>query len=234
MIELLRTLPTTWAKMTETEQTRRAHAVADAVRMVVREEVAFLETQQRVTIECLFKEVAFKEKGLIVAKLGMEYADEETRLALTRAQGKEILIVVADAARYMGRRAPIAIDKQQPELPLPDAADAEKQVDADLDAILAGDDSDPPAGQIEDLTAEREASEADPFAAGKRSALRGFNETENPHPHPSIESAEWLRGHAEGETERLAAPKRRRRPRVNGPGEALPPAELGPGEATAE
>ena len=149
----------------------------------------------------------------------MEYAGEDTRIALIKAQGKEILIVVADAAQYMGERAPAAVDKQQPDLPLPDAGE---RVDADLDTILAGDDSEQPAGQITSLAAEREEALKDPFAAGKGAAAQGFNETRNPFDHPSIESAEWLRGHAEGEQERLAGgatsgKRRRSRTQANGP-----------------
>jgi hypothetical protein len=219
VLDLVRTLPKTWAQMSEGEQTERAHAVSAACKKVVRDAVSIIETDQRVTIECLLEEVGFKPKG-IVAKLGLAYADPATRHALVDAQNKEILIVVADAAQYMRARAPASIDKQQPDLPL-DQTDAEHKVDDDLDTILAEDGSEQPTGQIEDRTAEREASEADPFAAGKRSALRGFNETSNPHPHPSIESAEWLRGHADGEQERLAATatsgkRRRQRGQPNG------------------
>ena len=220
VLDLLRTLPRTWAQMSEAEQTARAYGVSNACRKVVRDAVALLETDERVTIECLFQEVAFKDKGKIVAKFGMEYAGEDTRIALTKAQGKEILIVVADAAQYMGERAPAAVDKQQPDLPLPDAGE---RVEADLDTILAGDDSEQPAGQITSLAAEREEALKDPFAAGKGAAAQGFNETRNPFDHPSIESAEWLRGHAEGEQERLAggatSGKRQRR-RANGPDQA--------------
>ena len=49
---------------------------------------------------------------------------------------------------------------------------------------------------------------------GSNHGLHGFNETRNPF---STESADWLRGHAEGEAERgtaavAASAKRRRRP----------------------
>jgi hypothetical protein len=44
-----------------------------------------------------------------------------------------------------------------------------------------------------------------PFAAGKAAGASGAEESSNPHPHPSIASADWLRGHAEGMQERLAA-----------------------------
>lgn len=60
----------------------------------------------------------------------------------------------------------------------------------------------------------------EPFAAGKAAALAGLDETSDPYPHPSIESADWLRGHAEGlrerEAARAGAGKRRRR-QASGP-----------------
>lgn len=48
-----------------------------------------------------------------------------------------------------------------------------------------------------------------PFAVGKAAGLSGAEESSNPHPHPSIASADWLRGRAEGERERVAAFKAR-------------------------
>ena len=232
VLDLLRTLPKTWAQMSEAEQTARAYAVSNACRKVVRDAVALLETDERTTIECLLEEVGFKPKG-IVAKLGLTYADPNTRHALVDAQGKEILIVVADAAQYMGERAPAAIDKQQPELALDQAEKAlaqarasqelreqvEREVDADLDRVIAAEDeTEPSVGQITNLVAEREEALKDPVAAGKRAALQGFNESRNPFDHPSIESAEWLRGHAEGEQEReTAVATSGKRRRSNGP-----------------
>jgi uncharacterized protein (UPF0335 family) len=85
--------------------------------------------------------------------------------------------------------------------------------------IIAGDESETPAGQLTDLSAEREAALQDPFAAGKAAALQGFNETRNPLDHPSVESADWLRGHSEGVIEREAARAtsgKRRRHQANG------------------
>lgn len=164
MLDLVRTLPKTWAQMSENEQTARSHAISNACRKVVREGVSLLETDERTTIEVGLEEVNFKTKG-ITAKLGVHAFEPWIRHALVDAQGKDILIVVADAAQYMGERAPARVDKQQPDLPL--VGDAEKKVDAELDTIIAGDDTGPKPGQIGHLTKEREAAAEDPFAAGK-------------------------------------------------------------------
>ncbi len=64
------------------------------------------------------------------------------------------------------------------------------------------------------LADERVAAERDPFAAGHAAALHGFTQTRNPFDHPSLESADWLRGWTTGEAERVAAaaaPKAKRR-----------------------
>lgn len=172
----------------------------------------------------LLEEVDFKPKG-IVAKLGLSGADSETKHALVDAQGKEILIVVADAAQYMGQRAAARIDKQQPDLPLGPTPEAEAKVEEALDTVIADDNSEKPAAFVSDLSVEREAAERDPFGAGKAAALRGFNETRNPLPPGSEESQRWLAGHAEGMQELLAgataATSGKRRRRANGPvGEA--------------
>jgi hypothetical protein len=149
----------------------------------------------RVTIPVLLEQIAFKLKG-VEAKLVFHNGNAAIRHALVDAQGKDILIVVGDS--------------REPELPLTNGKNGRDE------PIIAGDQSEPSAGQITDLSAEREAARRDPFAAGKTAALRGFSETRNPFAHPSLDSAEWLRGHAEGERERTAAPQKRRRRRRNG------------------
>ena len=47
VLDLLRTLPRTWAQMSEAEQTARAYGVSNACRKVVRDAVALLETDER-------------------------------------------------------------------------------------------------------------------------------------------------------------------------------------------
>ena len=101
------------------------------------------------TIEVLLEQVTFKPKHAIAAKLIMHAFEPAIRHALVDAQDKEILIVVADAGPYLGERAPARIDKDEPELP---------------GVTIPGDESEPSAGQITDLSAEREASL--PLAAG--------------------------------------------------------------------
>jgi hypothetical protein len=101
---------------------------------------------------------------------------------------------------------------------------ARQHWEADLDTIIAGDESEKPAAFVSDLSVEREAAQRNPYAAGRSAAARGFNATRNPFNHPSIESAEWLRGHAEVEQEMAAAAAsgttssgKLRRTRRNGP-----------------
>jgi hypothetical protein len=158
----------------------------------------------RVTIPVLLEQIAFKPKG-VEAKLVFHIGNTAIRHALVDAQGKDILIVVGES--------------RQPELPLENGKN-----DRD-EPIVAGDESEPTAGRLTSLVAERWAARKDPYAAGKAAGLQGFTETRNPFPHPSVESADWLRGHAEGEQEREAAAttgKRRRRRPPNGQEPATP------------
>src|SRR5205085_2744267 len=102
----------------------------------------------RVAIEVLLEQVTFKPKG-IEAKLGIHASDKDIRHALVDAQNKEILIVVADAAAYLGEQAPARIDQQQPDLPLDPSA--EQKVEAELDTLIASGETNP--------AAQRESSE---------------------------------------------------------------------------
>jgi hypothetical protein len=149
----------------------------------------------RVEIPVLLEEVHLKLKS-VQAKLTFNIRDPAIRRALCDAQGHDILIVVGES--------------REPELPLENGKNGRDE------PIIAGDESEPTAGRLTSLAAERWAARKDPYAAGKAAGLQGFNETRNPFPHPSVESADWLRGHVEGEREREAAatagkPRRRRR-----------------------
>ena len=149
----------------------------------------------RVSIPVLLEQIAFKPKGL-EAKLVFYVTNPAIRHALVDAQGKQIVLLVGE--------------EREPALPFAEPPAANGEV------IVARDETTPAAGQITDRSAEREAALKDPFAAGKAAALHGFNETRNPFPHPNLDSAEWLRGHAEGEAERTRQTQPRRRRRRNG------------------
>ncbi len=140
LLDRLRNMPKLWQQMKEHEQRDYAHAVNDFCCTLIKRAVKLIEADERVTIEVNLDEVAFKPKG-IVAKLGLYAIDPDIRHALVDAQGKPILIVVADATKYLGEQAPARIDKQQPDLPLADPGGS--KIDADLDAIIAGEQGEP-------------------------------------------------------------------------------------------
>ena len=129
--------------------------------------------------------------------------------ALVDAHGKPVLLVVADAARYLGTRRK---EEAQPELPLAEAAAPEV----------------PATEQKVDEEAElSEETRHAHWAQGGADARQGFSLTRNPWPEGTRAYASYHAGWLEGEAERRAnreAPttsgKRRRQApdtRANGP-----------------
>jgi uncharacterized protein (UPF0335 family) len=55
-----------------------------------------------------------------------------------------------------------------------------------------------------DIAAERERAAANPYAAGREAALRGFNETRNPFDAGSLIGDEWLDGFKAAQSEQSA------------------------------
>ncbi len=121
VLDILREIRDPWHKLTESRQTFIAGQIRQTTGLLVERAVNLLAAQEFPAIAVILEQLAFKPKG-IEAKLAMSAIDRATRHQLVDAQGKPVLIVIADPAAFMGARGPAKIDKQAPELPL-DAAE---------------------------------------------------------------------------------------------------------------
>ena len=120
MIDGWREMREPWHKLSEKQQTYYARLAEDLMRSTIHQIVALVAANDFPTIAVTLEQIAFKPKG-IEAKLALNAIDRVTRHQLVDAQGKPVLIVIADPAAFMGARGPAKIDKQAPELPLDEA-----------------------------------------------------------------------------------------------------------------
>lgn len=117
VLDLVRELRDPWHKLSEKQQAHFALMTGDFARVLIERTVQLISAHDFPAIAVTLEQLAFKPKG-IEAKLAMNAIDRATRHQLVDAQGKPVLIVIADPAAFMGARGPAKIDKQAPELPL--------------------------------------------------------------------------------------------------------------------
>jgi hypothetical protein len=109
-----------WHRRSETQQRYFVGYAEAAIEVAVGRAVQIIAAGGFPAIAVTLEQLAFKPKG-IEAKLAMNVIDRATRHQLVDAQGKPVLIVIADPAAFIGARGPARIDKQAPELPLDEA-----------------------------------------------------------------------------------------------------------------
>jgi hypothetical protein len=238
MLDIVRQRQKPWQAMLEGEQRAVSDSIVlachEAARKIFRLSLALNHTVAPAKI-C---KVSADEKT-VELKVRISTTDNPIVHALYDLIGGLVPMVLTNWQGYIGEMAKYHLLADQQPLPLgdprapPDAA-AEAKVDKDLEEIIdqdtgeiikRPDESEKPVAFVSDMSVEREAARRDPYAAGRSAADRGENETRNPFPHPSIDSAEWLRGLAEREQEIAAVAAvrsgKRQRRRANGPEQSV-------------
>lgn len=140
-IDLFRGMKNPWYLLNEIEQTRVAEDIGDACREAIRKAVVMIAADDFPTITATLSDVKIKKDG-IEGKLGLGRYDPERHL-LFDAAGGEVLMILADARRYIAARGLARVDKQQPDLPLDgeatdDPGEAEMLADGDAYARQTG------------------------------------------------------------------------------------------------
>ncbi len=103
LVDRLRQQPKTYGEMSEQEQREVIESAIMAVNSMLRSAVALIAADERAVIVAEVEKVEFKDgvKAILTASKSSEY-----RHALADAQGQTVLIVVADADKYLGGERP--------------------------------------------------------------------------------------------------------------------------------
>ena len=117
LIDIMRTPKLTgkaWKDMSEDEQRQVRDQITSKVDFAVSRAVDIIKSEGRQHVKVLLKSVTIKDgiKGSFEAPKASELRHE-----LIDAQGDTCLIVLLGSEKYKGERAPVKIDKDQPELP---------------------------------------------------------------------------------------------------------------------
>lgn len=113
----IRTLQKPWAAMSEGEQTDLANSTDLASRDVVRKLVRALNDFQFPHAVVELGEVKIGGSKGIEAKITCSNI-EHNRTVLGEHVGDHIIVLMCDSEQFMGARASVEIDKDQPELPV--------------------------------------------------------------------------------------------------------------------
>lgn len=99
-----------WHQRSESDQREAVHQVESAVRHAVTEAVEIIAGHGRRTIKATIEQITIKDgyKAVLTAS-----KHDESRHHLADAQGKTVLIVVADPDEFTGERAEVEISPDQ-------------------------------------------------------------------------------------------------------------------------
>ncbi|MDZ7824521.1 MAG: hypothetical protein U5K75_11125 [Ahrensia sp.] len=113
LLEVFKHRPKPWSACSETEQRDIAYGLEDISEKLVAKAARIIASKGFEAVSATLESVTIKEGLKITAKAVFSTHAIEM---LAGAQGGEILIVNCDAGRMMHQRAPVKIDKDQPEL----------------------------------------------------------------------------------------------------------------------
>ncbi len=122
LIEIVKHRPKPWDQMLAGEQRDVAHALEFAAKEIVRKAVIAIAAAGRPSIQAVFKGYADKGGELSGTVKFLTVTDDDV-LALHRASGQQILMVVADATRFTGQRREADVDQDEPILDFDAGAD---------------------------------------------------------------------------------------------------------------
>lgn len=128
-----------WRDMNEAEQNDAAHALDFAAREAVKRVVRLITDYEwpSVAVEIRDMKVVPGDKARIEAKVIAERADENM-VVLGKAVGTHAMLLMIDSATFLGERAPVRTDADQPDLPLDPEAPAEEPVAGSDPSIWSG------------------------------------------------------------------------------------------------
>lgn len=115
MMEVFKHRPKPWSQMLAGEQKDVATALEYAAKRIVNKAVLALAAEDRPSIQAVFKGYADKAGELTGTVKFLNVQDDDV-LALHRASGKTILLVVADSQGFTGQRREAEVDADQPDL----------------------------------------------------------------------------------------------------------------------
>ena len=122
MLMRIRTLQKSWQQMSEQEQIDCANGIELAAKDMIRKSVRLLNKHEWPSTVVELGEVKIGGTKGIEAKITCGNI-EHNRTVLGEHVGQQIMVLMVDSDTFMSARAPVEIDKDQPEMPLDGSAE---------------------------------------------------------------------------------------------------------------
>ncbi len=132
MLMRIRTLQKPWAQMTEAEQTDCANGIELAARDMIRKAVRLMNKHEWPSCVVTLAEMKIGGTNGIDIKMTCPNI-AVNREVLGDHVKTEVMVVFSDSDTFMAERAPAQIDKDQPELGLPEGDEDRRPSDADIE-----------------------------------------------------------------------------------------------------
>ena len=130
MLQRIRTLQKPWAQMSEQEQVDCANGTELAAKDMIRKTVRLLNQHEWPTAVVELSEMKIGGTKGIEAKIACANVSHN-REVLGDYVGTQVMLMMVDSETFMAARAPVQIDKDQPELPMDGAAVPAEQPEAE-------------------------------------------------------------------------------------------------------
>ncbi len=121
----IRTLQKPWAQMAEREQTDCANGVELAARDIIRKTVRLLNQHEWPHTVVELSEMKIGGTKGIEAKIACANISHN-RETLGDHIGSQVMLLMVDSETFMAERAPVKVDKDQPDLPIDADSDADE------------------------------------------------------------------------------------------------------------
>lgn len=134
-LDIFRNRPKPWSAMSETEQRDLAKALENVAKLFIKKVVIVVAEEDTISVRATLK--GYSADGGDVFKLkGEARGDEQTAIDLFRMDGHDVVIMSADAQRFLGQRKDADISVDQPPFGF---SDAPKGPENDEDLVAAAD-----------------------------------------------------------------------------------------------
>lgn len=122
LLDIVKHRPKPWAQMSQDEQQDLAKALENIARVVIRKVVLIVAEEDEVSVTATLK--GYSVKGDTFVLKAEAKGDEDTATQLFRLDGHDVVLISADAKRFMANKKPAVIDPDQRALGFADAAPA--------------------------------------------------------------------------------------------------------------
>ena len=148
LLDVTKNRPKPWLAMSEQEQRDLAKAFENVAKTFIRKAVQVVAEQDEISVVGTLK--GYSAKGGQFSLKVEAQGDEETANQLFRMDGHDLVLMSADASRFMGQKKDPTVDKDQPEIPFAD----EDVTDEDL--VSAAEEPEEAGNSADELETESE------------------------------------------------------------------------------